>query len=144
LARILIPPPYEPFVEPKSGNISEVWYRYLYRSSLGDSPIRYVHRAFSYSDTNTDLGDIPANAVPLETYVFVNSSFAGTDLIVGTSVNTSSVVSTNDLVSKSTGLTVIDRYMGIRSTVGTALYVQCNTTAGSAGQADVWQTYLEG
>jgi hypothetical protein len=123
------------------------------RSNPSSQQVHYLHRNFNWNDHEASLaspglvylGVLPANCMPLETYIRVNSSF-GVDVIVGTSAAGSSaaVCSTNDLVSGATGLTVIDRFMGTYSTLDTSLYVQTATTGATRGNADIWQAYLPG
>ena len=114
--------------------------------------VHYLYRRFNFNDhdqsvsgaAKVPLGTLPAHAMPLETYVRVNSSFTGANLIVGTSVAASSAacVSTDDVAAGTTGLYVVDRYMGTFSTLDTALYIQTKATGETVGQADVWQAYL--
>jgi hypothetical protein len=90
------------------------------------------------------LGTLPANAMPLETYVRINTAFTSGEVIVGTSAAGSSalVVSTLDVINGTTGTYVVDRYMGTYSTVDVQLYIQTKATGQSNGQADVWLAYL--
>jgi hypothetical protein len=113
--------------------------------------VHYLFRKFNFSDHDQSgsgagkysIGTLPASALPLETYVRVNTAFTGRNLIIGTSAAGSSaaVVSTED-VAGTTGLTVVDRYMGTFSTVDVALFIQTKATGETVGQADVWQAYL--
>ena len=114
--------------------------------------VGYIHHTFNYNDASQDatfpakvyLGVLPANCLPMETYVRVNTAFSGGDLMVGTSNAGSSgaVVSTQDLISGTTGTYVIDRYMGTYSTADVPLYCQTASSGATAGQADIWQTFL--
>src|SRR5262245_26633915 len=90
------------------------------------------------------LGTLPANAMPLETYVRVNTAFTSGEVIVGTSAAGSSalVVTTADITSGTTGTYVVDRYMGSYSTVDVSLYIQTKSSGQSNGQVDVWLAYL--
>lgn len=114
--------------------------------------VQYLYRNFKFNDISQDatqpakayVGVLPANALPLETYVRVNTAFSGGDLMVGTSVAASSgaVVSTQDIVSGTTGVYVVDRFMGTYSTADRALYAQTATSGATAGEADIWVAYL--
>jgi tetrahydrodipicolinate N-succinyltransferase len=113
--------------------------------------VHYLYQRFNYNDVAVDatqpgkfyLGVLPANCMPMETYVRVNAAFTGANLIAGTSSAGSSaaLVSTAD-VAGTTGLYVVDRYMGTYSTAPVSLYIQTKTTGETVGQADVWQAYL--
>lgn len=114
--------------------------------------VHYLYNRFNFNDISQDvtqpgkfyLGVLPANNLPLETYVRINSSFTGANLIIGTSANGSSaaMVSTDDVAAGTTGLYVVDRYMGTFSTSDVAFYIQTKTSGETVGQADVWQAYL--
>jgi hypothetical protein len=114
--------------------------------------VHTLFRRFNFSDHDQSvsgagkvpLGTLPAFAVPLETYVRVNTAFTGANLIVGTSAAGSSAaaVSTDDVAAATTGTYVVDRYMGTYSSLETALYIQTKATGETVGQADVWQSYL--
>ncbi len=114
--------------------------------------VHYLHRTFNFNDIDQSvtqpakfyLGVLPANCFPMETYVRINSSFTGANLIVGTSVSNSSaaVVSTADVTAGSTGAYIVDRYVGTYSTSDVPLYIQTKTSGETVGQADVWQAYL--
>lgn len=118
----------------------------------GNQQVHYLHRRFNYNDISQDatqpakfhLGVLPAHSFPLETYVRINSTFTGANLIVGTSVAASSaaVVSTADVTAGSTGSYVVDRYFGTYSTSDVPLYIQTRASGETVGQADVWQAYL--
>jgi hypothetical protein len=116
--------------------------------------VHYLHKTFYTTElpTSTEthpakisVGVLPANCLPLETYVRVNVAFSSGDILVGTSAAGSSgaVVSTMDLASGTTGVYVVDRYMGTYTTADVPLYVQTATTGQStAGVADIWVAYL--
>lgn len=114
--------------------------------------VHYLFRRFNYNDHDQSasgagkfpLGTLPAHCMPLETYVRVNTAFTGANLIVGTSVAASSaaVVSTADVTAGTTGLYVVDRYMGTYTTTDVPLFIQTKATGETVGQADVWQAYL--
>lgn len=114
--------------------------------------VHFLYRRFNFNDIDQSatqpgkfyLGVLPANALPLETYVRVNSSFTGANLIVGTSVNGSSaaVVSTGDVTAGTTGAYVVDRYLGTYSTVDVPLFIQTKASGETVGQADFWQAYI--
>jgi hypothetical protein len=118
-----------------------------------DQNTHYLHKNFNWNDHPAAtaspgliyLGVLPANCLPLETYIRINSTF-DKEIVIGTSSAGSSaaVCSTNDLVVDTTGLTVIDRYMGTFSTADVSLYVQTATTGATKGNADIWQAYLPG
>lgn len=122
----------------------------------GMQTVHYLHNTFKPSDltqegvTTADLtckiklGTIPAYALALETYVRVNTACTGNVIVVGTSSGASvnDVVSTADVLGATTGLYVVDRYMGTQSTVDQTLYICTITTACTAGLVDIWQTYL--
>ena len=113
--------------------------------------INYLHRTFNWNDIDQtatqpavfSLGVLPANCMPMETWVRVNTAFSSGDIMVGTSVAGSSgaVVSTSDLASGTTGTYVVDRYMGTYSTSDVPLYIQTATSGAGAGQCDVWQFF---
>ena len=88
------------------------------------------------------VGVLPAYAVPLECYVQVITAFAGSDLRIGTTADLSAVVSTQDIASATTGVYVVERYMGTVSTVDTAFYCTGATTGMTAGEANIWLHYL--
>ena len=114
--------------------------------------VHYLYRRFNFNDIDQTatqpgkfyLGVLPAHALPVETYVRVNSTFTGANLIVGTSVAGSSaaVVSTDDVAAGSTGMTLVDRYFGTYTTLDVPLYIQTKTSGETVGQADVWLAYL--
>jgi hypothetical protein len=114
--------------------------------------VHYLYRRFTFSDIDQSatqpakfyLGVLPANAMPLETIVRINSSFTGANLIVGTSAAGSSaaVVSTADVTAGTTGSYVVDRYYGTYSTADVPLFIQNKTSGETVGQADVWLSYL--
>ena len=114
--------------------------------------VHYLNRRFNFNDIDQavvnpgkfHLGVLPANSFPLETYVRINSSFTGANVIVGTSSAGSSaaVVSTADVTAGTTGSYVVDRYYGTYSTVDVPLFIQNKTSGETVGQADVWQAYL--
>ena len=114
--------------------------------------VHYLHRTFNWNDIDQSatqpgvfyLGVLPANALPMECYVRVNTAFSGGDIMIGTSVAGSSgaVVSTQDVISGTSGVYVVDRYMGTYTTSDVPLYVQTATSGATAGQADIWMAYL--
>jgi hypothetical protein len=118
--------------------------------------VQYFYKRVTYSDvdqTNSSrasvavpIGGLPANCAPLETHVRVVTAFSSGDIVIGTSDSGSSaaVVSTQDLVSGTTGYYVIDRYMGTYSTVEKPFYFTTATTGTGAGVADVWQFFVIG
>jgi hypothetical protein len=116
--------------------------------------VQYLYKRVTYSDvdqTNSSrfsvaahIGSLPANCLPLETYVRVVTAFTSGDIVIGTSASTAGVVSTQDVVSGTTGTYVVDRYMGTNSTVDVPFYFYTATTGAGAGVADVWQAYVIG
>jgi hypothetical protein len=118
--------------------------------------VQYIYKRFTYSDIDQinssrftvalNIGGLPAGCVPLETHVRIVTAFSSGDLVIGTSVSGSSagVVSTQDIVSGTTGHYVVDRYMGTYSTVDIPLYVYTATTGTGAGVADIWQAFVLG
>lgn len=116
--------------------------------------VQWLYRQANWNDTSPVVtgqgnvsqyvGVLPANCLPLETYVRVNTAFAGSDLMIGTSAAGSSgaVVSTQDIVSGTTGTYKVDRYMGSYSTSDVPIYFQMATSGATAGQADIWQAFL--
>jgi hypothetical protein len=113
--------------------------------------VGFLHRTFNWNDIDQTatqpgvayVGVLPANCLPMETYVRINTTF-DKDVIVGTSAAGSSgaVVSTNDVVSGTAGVYVADRYMGTYTTTDVPLYVQTATSGATVGQCDIWQAYL--
>lgn len=113
--------------------------------------VHYLYSRFNFNSIDQTaaqpakyyLGVLPAHALPLETYVRINSTFTGNNLIVGTSVagSSASVVSTADS-SATTGLYVVDRYYGTYTTTDVPLYIQTKASGETIGQADVWQAFL--
>lgn len=114
--------------------------------------VHFLHRRFNFNDIDQSatqpakfyLGVLPAHALPLDTYVRVNSAFTGANLIVGTSASGSSaaVVSTGDVTAGTTGTYVVERYFGSYSTVDVPLFIQTKASGETVGQADVWQAYI--
>jgi hypothetical protein len=113
--------------------------------------VHYLYARFTGSDVNPTstgkvvVGVLPAACLPLETYVRVNVGFSTGEILVGTSVAASSaaLVSTDDVVSATTGLYVSDRFMGQLTTVDLPVYVQTKSSGQTAaGQVDVWVNYL--
>jgi hypothetical protein len=114
--------------------------------------VHYLYQRFNFNDIDVSsnqpgkfyLGVLPANCLPMETYVRVNTAFTGANLLVGTSAAGSSavVVSTVDVTAGTTGSYVVDRYFGTYSTAPVSLYIQTRTSGETVGQADVWQAYL--
>ena len=116
----------------------------------------YLHVTFRPSDIPQEgvttaaqtckvkLGVLPAYSLPLETYVRVNVATTANVVVVGTSSGSAinNVVSTSDVAGATTGLYVVDRYMGTLSTVDQALYVATITTACTAATVDIWQAYI--
>lgn len=123
-------------------------------SNPAHQTVQYLYRRFKYSDVDQSnssrfsvapvLAVLPANCVPLETYVRINVAFSSGDLVIGTSASGSSaaVVSTQDVASGTTGLYVIDSYYGSYSTADVPLYAYTATTGAGAGEADIWQAFL--
>ena len=122
-------------------------------ATLYHSPqVHYLYRRFNYNDSDPTatqhgkvyVGVLPDKCLPLETYVRVVSSCSLADIIVGTTAAASSaaVVTTADVAAATTGLYVVDRYMGTSVSSDTALYVQFKTTGATMGTVDVWQTFL--
>jgi hypothetical protein len=113
--------------------------------------VHYLYCRFNFNDADTlvvasgkfCIGTLPADCLPLETYVRINTTF-DKDFIMGTSVAGSSaaVCSTYDVLFSSTGTYVVDRFMGTRTTIDVPIYAQLNTSGGTIGQADIWQAYL--
>jgi hypothetical protein len=118
--------------------------------------VQYIYKRFTFSEidqTNSSrfsvalkIDALPAGCVPLETHVRVVTAFSSGDLIIGTSDSGSSagVVSTQDVVSGTTGHYVVDRYYGTYSTVDKPLYVYTATSGTGAGVADIWQAFVLG
>jgi hypothetical protein len=112
----------------------------------------YLYQRFNWNDIDQTavqpgkfyLGVLPANCMPLETIVRVNSSCSAANIIVGTSAAGSSaaVVSTGDVTAATTGTYVVDRYLGTYSTAPVSLYIQTAASGATIGQVDVWQSYL--
>jgi hypothetical protein len=134
--------------QPVSGNTAHRTVQYFYkRVNYNDVDIINSSRA----TIAIPIGGLPANAVPLETHVRVLTAFTSGDIVIGTTVVgattaalTGSVVSTQDVMSGSTGYYVVDRIMGSVSTVDVPYYFYTATTGGSAGVADVWQYFSVG
>lgn len=113
--------------------------------------VHYLHRTFRFNDSDPAvvaagvnlIGVLPAQALPLETYVRVNTTF-DKDIVAGTSVAASSatMLTTIDVAQGTTGLTVVDRLMGTYSSVDTAYYIQCKTSGATCGNLDIWLAYL--
>ncbi len=133
------------------------------RSASGNAAhqtVQYMWRRFKFSDIDQNNSSrfsiapvfmvLPANCVPLETYVRINTAFSSGDLIIGTTivngstagVTTNSVVSTQDVASGTTGMYVVDRFMGNYSTSDVPFYAYTATTGTGAGEADVWQAFM--
>lgn len=85
------------------------------------------------------LGVLPADCLPKECIVRINTSFDGL-FVIGTSSNTAAVVSTADVAAGEADTYVVDRYYGTRSTVDVPLYVQLSTGS-TVGEADIWLSY---
>jgi hypothetical protein len=122
-------------------------------ATLYHSPqVHYLYRRFNFNDIDQTatrpgvfaLGVLPDKCLPLETYVRINSTFTGANLIVGTSVAASSaaVVSTADVAAGTSGVFVVDRYYGTSVSSDTAIYIQTKASGETVGQADVWQAFL--
>jgi hypothetical protein len=134
--------------QPVSGNTAHRTVQYFYkRVSFNDVDLNNSSRA----TVAVPIGGLPANAVPLETHVRVLTAFTSGDIVIGTTVVgattaalTGTVVSTQDVMSGSTGYYVVDRIMGVVSTVDVPYYFYTATTGGSAGVADVWQYFSVG
>lgn len=113
--------------------------------------VHYLHRTFRHNDSDPGvvaagvnlIGVLPAHALPLETYVRVNTTF-DKDIVAGTSVAASSatMLTTIDVGQGTTGLYVLDRLMGTYSSTDTAYYIQCKTSGATVGNLDIWQAYL--
>lgn len=88
------------------------------------------------------MGVLPAYAIPLQLYVNVFTAFSSGNLKIGTTADLSTLCSTNDVASGTTGLYVVDRYMGTVSTVDTVFYCVTDTTGCGAGEASIWLQYL--
>jgi hypothetical protein len=129
--------------KPVSGNAAHQTVQYFYkRVNYNDVDITNSSR-FSVA---VPIGGLPANAAPLETHVRVITAFTSGDIMIGTSDSGSSagVVSTQDVMSGTTGYYIVDRYVGTYSTVEKPFYFTTATTGGSAGVADVWQFFVIG
>ena len=88
------------------------------------------------------MGVLPAYSLPLQAYVRVNTAFANGKLKIGTTADLSTLCSTADINSGTTGTYVIDRYMGTFSTTDVVFYCATDTSGATAGDADIWLTYL--
>ena len=113
--------------------------------------VHYLYKRWTGSDVDpsstgkTLVGVLPAACLPLETYVRVNVAFTTGEILVGTSVASSSAafVTTQDMVSATTGVYVVDRFYGTLTTVDLPVYVQTKSSGQTAaGQVDIWQAYL--
>jgi hypothetical protein len=128
---------------PASGNTAHRTAQYFYkRVAWNDVDVTNSSRA----SVAVQIGTLPAFCAPLETHVRVITAFTSGDIVIGTSDSGSSagVVSTQDVMSGTTGYYVVDRYMGTYSTVDKPFYFTTATTGGSAGVADVWQYFTIG
>jgi hypothetical protein len=128
---------------PASGQTAHCSVQYFYkRVAWNDVDVTNSSRA----SVAVHIGTLPALCAPLETHVRVVTAFSSGDIVIGTSDSGSSagVVSTQDVVSGTTGYYVVDRYMGTYSTVDKPFYFTTATTGGSAGVADVWQYFSIG
>lgn len=113
--------------------------------------VHYLHKTFRFNDSDPAVlapgthlvGVLPAQSLPLETYIRINTTF-DKDLCAGTSAAGSSatMLTTIDVDQTSTGLYVVDRLMGTYSSVDVAYYVQCKTSGQTCGNLDIWQAYL--
>ena len=122
------------------------------RVNVGQQTVPYLSKFYKYNmiDTTTPstgtpgaiFGVLPAYSVPLECYVRVNVAFSSGDLKIGTTADMSTVCSTQDLASGTTGLYIIDRFKGTFSTSDVTFYCSNGTTGTGAGEADIWMTYL--
>ena len=122
------------------------------RIQHGAQQTHYLYRRFNGFDIDTTatapatfyLGVLPANCMPLECIVRVNTAFTSGEVIVGTSAAGSSavVVSTLDTACATTATYVVDRYMGTLSTVDVPLYIQTKSSGQTNGQVDIWLSYL--
>lgn len=127
------------------------------QQAIGHQAPYYLFKNYKYNMTDTAtaqttgstsptvggrMGVLPAYAVPLECYVQVVTAFSSGDLRVGTTSDLSALVSTQDLASGTTGVYVIDRYMGTVSTADQTFYCTNATTGTGAGEANIWLHYL--
>ena len=120
-------------------------------TSYHTQQVQYTYARFNWNDADPlvvangkfCIGTLPADCLPLETYVRINTTF-DKDLILGTSTAGSSaaVATTYDVAFGTTGTYVVDTFMGVRTTVDLPLYAQLNTSGATIGQADIWQAFL--
>jgi UDP-3-O-[3-hydroxymyristoyl] glucosamine N-acyltransferase len=102
--------------------------------------------SFGITTTNKCyVGVLPADCLPLETIVRVNSTGAQ-GVVIGTSISSSSFVGPDDLIEASTvvgaNVVITDRCANTaRSTVDLPVYALMST-AGTNGEWDVWVRYL--
>lgn len=88
------------------------------------------------------FGTLPAYSIPLQLYVRVNTAFSSGNIKIGTTADLSTLCSTADVASGTTGLYVVDRYMGTFTTVDQVFYIVTDTSGTGAGDADICMTYL--
>ena len=123
------------------------------RMPLGQQSPAFLNKYFKYNmiDQSTPsttsvpgalVGVLPAYSIPLQAYIRVNTAFANGDLKIGTTSDASTLCSTADLLSGTTGLYVVDRYMGTFSTVDVTFYAATGTSGATAGDADIFLTYI--
>lgn len=112
-----------------------------YKYNMTDTAVAQTTGSTSPS-ANAIMGVLPAYSVPLDLYVEVITAFSSGDLRIGTTADLTTMCSTSDLASGTTGLYVIDRYYGTVSTADQTFYCTNATTGTGAGEANIYLTYL--
>lgn len=113
---------------------------------------KYLYRRIRYDSvgiTTTNkcyVGVLPADCLPLDTIVRINSTGAE-GVVIGTSLASDSFIGADDLVEASTvagaNAVISDRCANTaRSTVDLPVYALMST-AGTSGEYDVWVRFLD-
>ena len=115
---------------------------------LPEQVVHYLFKSIGYDTPNIQttagkivyFGVLPANAMPMDVWARIKTSFDGT-FIIGTSNNTSAFATSVDITAGTSGLYITDRPRGQASSLDVPLYVQL-TTGSTIGAADVWLSYM--
>jgi hypothetical protein len=107
----------------------------------------YLYRKFKFNDVDVTsttpkvyLGVLPANCLPGETEVRINTTF-DKDFQIGTTVSAAAIASSFDFVRGTTGTYAVDRFAGSVTTTDLPVYIQFQSSAATIGEAEIWLNF---
>lgn len=109
----------------------------------------FLYSRFNFNDVDVTtttpkvyLGVLPANCMPKECIIRINTSF-DKDFTIGTTVSASQVATSFDFVRGTTGTYEVDRAYGNLTTTDMPVFIQFQSTGATIGQADIWLQYVQ-